>query len=670
MQWSKILTPLLMPMCAAATFFATTAAHAQQATALTQGDRVLLEMQQAARKGDPQKLASLLPATVGHPLEPWAAYWTLKARLNNASASDVDTFLQRWRGTYQEDRLRNDWLLLLGQRRQWAEFERLYADFRMNDDKELQCYALSIAAIEGRFADSAPEDLMQLWYQQPNGDDGCAHAASEFYAAKKIGTSDIWKRARLSVERNRQNAARTAISIIAPQILPQVREVFTAPAKYLASNQKVSGDTARELAVLALIRLAVNNPEQAAAQMNDGWNALLRTEQRHWVWGIIGKVSARKLSDSALTYFSNVHQPASLDEDTLQWMARAALRAGRWDIVRRAIEAMPPAAQADSTWAYWRARALQSDRRATQADQAEAQKLLQGIAGVHGFYEQLALEELGQRIAAPEEPVPLTTQERSQAQADPGLARALYAIRIGLRSEGQREWNYTVGLHTPGGMTDRELLAAADLACQAKVWDRCINTSERTSQNVASWQQRFPMPFREQVTAQSNRIGLDPAYVYGLIRQESRFIMDARSHVGASGLMQVMPATAKWTARKIGMKDFQPDMINDRDVNITIGTSYLKLALDDFEGSMPLAAAGYNAGPGRPRNWRNGPVLEAAVWAENVPFTETRDYVKKVLSNTTNYAALITGQPQSLRARLGTIGPKDVAGVAYNRDLP
>ncbi len=168
----------------------------------------------------------------------------------------------------------------------------------------------------------------------------------------------------------------------------------------------------------------------------------------------------------------------------------------------------------------------------------------------------------------------------------------------------------------------------------------------------------------------ANGIGLDPAYVYGLIRQESRFIMDARSHVGASGLMQVMPATARWTAKKIGLNGFTADQINDRDTNITIGTAYLKLALDDFAGSMPMAAAAYNAGPGRPRSWRNGPVLDAAIWAENVPFAETRDYVKKVLANTTNYAAMLTGQPQSLKSRLGTIGPRDAAAPEVNKDLP
>jgi soluble lytic murein transglycosylase len=158
--------------------------------------------------------------------------------------------------------------------------------------------------------------------------------------------------------------------------------------------------------------------------------------------------------------------------------------------------------------------------------------------------------------------------------------------------------------------------------------------------------------------------------VYGLIRQESRFIMDARSGVGASGLMQVMPATARWTAKKIGLVNFTADQINDRETNIAIGTGYLKLVLDDFAGSMPLAAAAYNAGPGRPRAWRNGAVVETAIWAENVPFAETRDYVKKVLSNTTNYAAILTGQPQSLKNRLGTVGPLGADAPAVNTELP
>jgi soluble lytic murein transglycosylase len=360
-----------------------------------------------------------------------------------------------------------------------------------------------------------------------------------------------------------------------------------------------------------------------------------------------------------------------MHEDHLAWAARAALRTGRWPQVQAAIEAMPEAARKDAAWVYWHARALLTQA-SSESARAEALRLLEGIAGVRGFYEQLALEELGQRISTPERPAPLTLEEKEAARQNPGLTRALYAIAIGLRSEGVREWNYSTNLHVRGGLDDRSLLAAADMACRAEVWDRCINTSERTKVLIDQ-ELRYPMPFKAAVLARTRQIGLDPAYVYGLIRQESRFIMDAKSTVGAAGLMQVMPATAKWTAKKIGLSDFQSHQITDRDTNIAIGTGYLKLVLDNFGGSMPMAAAAYNAGPNRPRIWRGqsgAPVIEAAIWAENVPFSETRDYVKKVLSNTTNYAALITGQSQSLKARLGNVGPRDAEQVETGLDLP
>ena len=655
----QFLRAILTPLVAATVL----AASAPLVMAQNRGDDTLLEMQQAFRKGDRNKLAQLLPAARGHALEPWAAYWELRVRLGEASPQEIQSFMQRYAGTYQEDRLRNDWLLLLGQRRNWAEFERLHTEFRMQDDKQLRCYDLAIASIEGRLPQHASTELQQLWMGQPANDDGCTYAASTLYAAEQLPALAVWQRARLGAERNQLSTARNALAIVAPQHVAALAGLFKSPQAYL-SNPKTTPPPA--LATLALVRLASSDPDQAAQLLRTRWQQSLSAEEQHWVWGMIGKVAARRLSDNALDYFAQVKQLTDLNDDSLAWLARAALRAGQWDKVQRAIAAMSPAQQQDSTWVYWQARALLTQ--GTPADQARAQALLGSIAGVDGFYEQLAAEDLGQAVLPPPEPQPPTAEEIARAHANPGLTRALYAIRIGLRSEGVREWNYTTNLHQPGGMQDRDLLAAAAIACQAQVWDRCINTSERTKSFV-SWQQRYPMPFKDEVVTRARTIGLDPAYVYGLIRQESRFIMDARSHVGASGLMQVMPATAKWTAKKIGMTDFQPSMINQHDVNITIGTAYLKLALDDFDGSMALAAAGYNAGPGRPRNWRNGPVLDAAIWAENVPFTETRDYVKKVLANTTNYAAAITGQPQSLRSRLGLVGPKNTP-VAYNKELP
>ncbi len=697
---------LIVTLLAAAAF----SVGAQSPGGPVKGDDVLLEMGAAFKAADTAKLSRLLPQAKGHPLEVWAAYWELKARLPTATEREVQDFMARYAGTYLEDRMRNDWLLLLGQRRQWSAFAAEAPNFRMNDDREVRCYNLLIEHLRKGPAATPQlaDEVQRLWLLQRDGDDGCLHAASELLDAKKLAPIDVWRKARLSMEQGRTRAARNAVEIVAPEVVPQVTEIASNPVKFLAGRATAPGQVRKELVLLALIKVATSDAEVAATLLDGKWGPLLNAEERNWAWGVIGKQAANRLSPTALTHYGNVGKLSDLTDDMLAWYARAALRAGstpKWPQVLAAINAMDNDTRNEATWVYWKARALQaltppSKRAAYQAVLAapapvaepaasgassevvappakpEYTVLFERIAGVRGFYEMLALEELGRKVSVPVKPAPPTADERAAALKNPGLQRALYAIGIGLRSEGVREWNYHTNFvnakNQLGAMSERELLAAAQLACDRQVWDRCINTSERTK-NEFDADQRFPMPYRDAVVKRAREINLDPAYVYGLIRQESRFITDARSVVGASGLMQVMPATARWTAKKIGLTGFTPDQITERDTNIAIGTGYLKLVLDDFAGSMPLAAAAYNAGPGRPRNWRGQtgePVYEAAVWAENVPFFETRDYVKKVLANTTLYAAILSGQPQSIKSRLGTVGPRDISQPEVNRDLP
>ena len=656
------------------------------------GDALILEMNKAFKRGDKSRLTQLLPQARGHTLEVWSAYWELKARLDEASPQEVQGFFSRYGGSYQEDRLRNDWLLLLGQRRDWVAFAAEYPNFRMNDDREVRCYALLVEHLKNPALDpQLAQEVRKNWFLQRDADDGCTTAVSRLIGSKNLTQQDVWQKARLALEANRPRAARDAVQIIAPEALDMVTELTSSPIKFLAGKHLALRKLRKEIITLALVKLAASDADGAAFQMENKWGMQLGTEERNWIWGVIGRQAATRLgavpAGDALQYFSKVTRDTDLTDDMLGWKTRAALRsAGQpdWQQVLRAINAMSDEGRKEPTWSYWKARALlalappDSPSRGASGDvtaitiapqRAEALALLQSIASVRGFYEQLALEDLGQKITVPAKPVPLTTEEKEAARLNPGLNRSAYAILIGLRPEGVREWNYSTNLHQRGSMGERELLAAAQFACDRQIWDRCINTSERT-QTVLDFDQRFPMPFRETVVKRSRAINLDPAYVYGLIRQESRFIMDARSGVGASGLMQVMPATARWTAKKIGLDGFSTDQLNDRETNITIGTAYLKLALDDLGGSMPMAAAAYNAGPGRPRSWRNGNVLDGAIWAENVPFSETRDYVKKVLSNATNYAAILTGQPQSLKARLGMVGPRDAAMPEPYKDLP
>ncbi len=666
MQFQVILTAIALTLGLALP--ATGAPAKAKARAKPSQDALITDMAEAYKKLDQKRLAALLPQVQGHVLESWAAYWELSARLENAKPAEIEAFLGRYAGTYAEDRLRNDWLLQLGKQRDWARFTAELPRYRMGDDAEVRCHALH-AAYSTQNEDVAAQ-VQELWLAQRDPDEGCAAAAERLIKDEKLDPMVAWRRARLGFEFDKPRIAQQAIGLLNPDWANGLNTLYANPKRYLDEKLTAFRPKTREWVTLAMIRLASSDPEAAAEEVNKlRWRAQLTQEERSWVWGVIGKRAARTLSDKALGYYAQ-GEDRHMHSDHLVWKVRAALRANDWQQVHDGIAALSETQLRDSTWIYWRARALL----ALQAPNAElrSRTLLQSIASPRGFYEQLAMEELGQRISAPAAPAALSEEELQAARDNEGLQRALHAISIGLRSEGVREWNYSTNLHQRGGMSDRELLAAAALACEQQVWDRCINASERT-RSIMDYAQRFPTPFRQEVQQRAELTGLEPAFVYGLIRQESRFILEAKSGVGAAGLMQVMPATARWTARRIGMNNFKPRQITERDTNIAIGTGYLKLVLEAFDGSMPLAAAAYNAGPSRSKAWRGqtgDPVLEAAIWAENIPFGETRDYVKKVLSNTVNYAAVLSGEPQSLKARLGFVGPLGVDKPEPAEELP
>jgi soluble lytic murein transglycosylase len=681
-----VLLASMQPQAAVAQVPKAVAAKKAADAALPSGDDAVLDAREALRRKDRARLAALRTALVAerHPLALWADYWELGNRLNEVAVAEVDAFYARWPGTYVEDRLRNDWLLELGRRRDWPNFSRDYPRFRMNDDREVTCYALLTQHLAGQ---NVRDAARAAWYAQRDLDDGCNLLATTLYEAGQFTADDIWQAARLAAESNKPKAVRAAAAILSPAAALAAGEALDKPERVLArrpatptgtataAGKQFGSDGSAQIATLALLRLAASDPVAAAAQLEGGWQQILSPDLATLAWAGAGKQAALKLQPLAAEYYQRAgllaQTPgAGWSDETLAWQVRAGLRAApmtpeRWRLVLRGIEAMSPAEQ--PAWSYWKARALRALAPAGtdgDAQRQQARALLESISGPLTFYGTLAAEDLGARIALPPAPAPLTAAEREAARAQPGFARALQLIDIGLRPEGVREWNYTLR-----GLADRELLAAAQLACDRQVWDRCINSSERTRGEIDIGQ-RYPTPFKREVVAQAAQIGLDPAYMYGLIRQESRFIMDARSGVGASGLMQIMPATAKWTAKKIGL-DYKPAMIVDRDTNLLLGASYLKLVLDDVGGSQPMAAAAYNAGPGRPRRWREGPPLEPAAWAENIPFNETRDYVKKVLSNAAVYSAVLGTSAPSLKTRLGpTIGPRDSAAAPANPDLP
>jgi soluble lytic murein transglycosylase len=316
----------------------------------------------------------------------------------------------------------------------------------------------------------------------------------------------------------------------------------------------------------------------------------LQESERQWAWSQIGLQAAKKHLPEALDWYAKAGQRRRSPTKAYQWKVRAALRAQEWGVVLRTIEAMPPALAAQPEWIYWLGRAYKAGGRPrgrcpVRKDRRPGQFLRQ--PGRRGTWAQ-------DRAAAGQN---RNHRRRAESGArQPGHRRALAFFRLDLRTEAVREWNWALR-----GMDDRELLAAADLAKRNQIWDRAINTADRTK-NEHDYTLRFLAPYGEQVRPAAQNQSLDDAWVYGLMRQESRFITSAKSNVGASGLMQLMPATAKWVAKKIGLRDYNHSRVNDTETNVLLGTSYMRLVMENLDNHPVLLRPPTTPAPAAPRN--------------------------------------------------------------------
>src|SRR5437899_2717858 len=395
----------------------------------------------------------------------------------------------------------------------------------------------------------------------------------------------------------------------------------------------------------------------AVSLWSGGLSDAFSVEDRRYVWLMLAMTGAVRQVPEALDWFGDL---GALTDEQLGWRARIAMRTAKWAEVRSSIDRMSPLAKNDPVWIYWYGRAERE-----LGSPLEAEGYFERIAGEHSFYGRLAAEELGVSLRIPARaPLP-TESEIAEVAAIPGLARALALYRLDMRTEATKEWLWTIR-----GMDDRKLLAAAELARRNEAWDRAIGTADRTV-FAHNFSVRYLRPYREVVAEKARSRDLEESWVLGVVRQESRFISVAKSSAGATGLMQVMRPTAKWAAQRMRMKNFSWSRLHEPEVNATLGTYYLRHVLDQFDGSPVLAAAAYNAGPSRAKLWRGSAPVEGAIFAETIPFVETRDYVKKVMANTVYYSAVLGTEPTPLKARLGVVSPRRTPeGVASIRNEP
>jgi soluble lytic murein transglycosylase len=613
-----------------------------QPDAQREQDELFAQLREAARRDDAPKALELAARLPDYAIPSYVDYYRLKPRLRDASSAEVLDFLKRWDGSAIADRMRNDWLLELGRQRDWFNFDRELPLFVRNDDYQVRCYALLSRASKGQ---NVAKEARALLDNPPLYGEACSALVNQLVQSGQFNNADLLAQLRLAGEMHATGPSRRTATLLGASDA-RAAQAVDLPAVAMARGVG-SSRAEHEIYLVAVGRMARTSLKLATVALDKN-SSKLSADERAIGWSNIALAASLTLAPEAWSYWQRA-QGAPLSAFQTEWKTRIALRRGEWKTVRTTIESMPAERQAMPAWTYWLGRALHAEGR-----KEDAQALFRRIADQNSFYGQLAMEELGMQVNIPPAAAPPTAAELDQVGANAGFKRALKFFAMRMRFEGTREWNWALT-----GYTERQLLAAAEYARQNEILDRMVNTSERTRTEF-DYTQRFPAPHDDILQPTAQGLGLDRAWVYGLIRQESRFVTDARSGVGAAGLMQVMPSTGKWVAGKIGLADYAHDMLHDIRTNITLGTNYLNMVLGNAEGSQVLATAAYNAGPGRARTWRgllDGP-MEGAVFVETIPFEETRTYVRNVMSNATNYAALFDKRPQSLKARLGTITPR------------
>ncbi len=610
-----------------------------------------LAAREALRQGNLKVVAEKAEALSGSPLGIYPRYWLLSAQIDKVSPEQVRPFLDFYQSDWLSERLRADWLRSLGKRGDWKLFRENHPQLIDGSAPELRCYHY-LSRLDRSDNAALAEARSQIWFTAKDLPAACDPLISRLYSSGTLTSADIRQRLRLAFEANAQGLARAMGERLGETLQARdIQRLVSDPAAWL--KKPVGGGRLRgEMAVFAIGRLARPDPDAALAQVQE-WLPRLDDNQKLYAWRRLAVVSSTFTQDRrALGWFARSAGLAWQDTE-VEWRLRMALRQQEWDVVRESLSLLSDEKRQERPWQYWRARMLEAGK-----DTVAANAIYATLSVDDDYYGLLSRDRLGPVVGAGRTAYKVRDEDRKRVEASTGLQRALMLNDMDLRTEAMREWNWSLR-----GADDRLLLAAAETAREAGWYDRAIYAAERTK-NLHDYELRYLAPYRDITRAYAGSMQLDEAWVFGLMRQESRFVSQARSGVGAGGLMQLMPATARWVAGKVGLR-YEPAMVNDAGTNVRLGTYYLRHVLDSLSSQPVLATAAYNAGPNRARGWQDADKpLEAAIYIESIGFSETRDYVKKVMANAVHYSQAFGQGPQSLTARLGTIPPRNPQEIA------
>ncbi len=573
-----------------------------------------------AGKPLPRQLEQLLE---GYALFPYLEYARLKSRLSQASSDEVARFLQTYADTPLAPLLRSRWLSVLAKRKDWKNYLRFYKEQK---SVERQCHYLQ-ALIQTGKKEKAFAKVEPLWLYGKSRPKACDPVFEAWQNAGRLTPELLWQRIALAMDKGNLKLARYLKKSLPAKERPWVDSWIRIHDKpeLAFSEQRLKKPHPQRWRMLrdAAYRQIRKDPLGAIGY----WEKLQQRYrfppmEKHLVNRKLALWLVRRDEPEAISFLAKL-QPCGHDTRLQEALVRAALLHKDWPQVARRIRDMPVEEQQTERWQYWLARALEQTGKRRQANAIYGE-----LAGKRSYYGFLAADRLGRDYHFAPQKTRVDPAAILRIRNHPAIPRIRELLALKRWVDARREWRLlTAELNT------EEYKAAARLA---KAWhwhDQAIFTLAKSGY----WDDlelRFPLEHRNQVSRFAGRNGLDLSWVFGVIRQESAFNPSVRSYAGAVGLMQLMPATARYVARKLLKKKKPPrhkDLVTPG-TNIELGTTYLADVLASLEDNPVLATAAYNAGPHRVKRWLPKKRLPADVWVELIPFSETRTYVQRVLT--------------------------------------
>lgn len=621
---------------------------------------------QAADRGDVSALYNYEQLMSGGLFAMYPTYWRMNLDLNAQSSAAVSQFVRQYPDSVMAEKLVADFAETKAGSGDYASVRQV-ANLVTNGDRSERC-AVALGFNSGGDTMRALAEKSDVWLTTLKQPALCDQLATELNNNTLISNKDRASRLKRMLRKGKTGDIMALSSRLGTPIpYSALSEIQLSPSAYFGRfGMQPNNQTNQYLYLYAIGRLAEKSYREAAMQLDydirqDGQRSvkLLNDDTRRYAYRILGVQRMNHTTDDGFNSEAVDWFRSSLDDDfnfeEAEDYAKAAIRFSRWDDVVEAISQMDAETQKLNQWQYWLARAYEQS--SNGGKQNTAKKMYQYLAKSNDYYGLMAKDKVGQRFDASSlggGNLPnVSNADKARVMQNPHFARAFALYNADAsRAYANREWNWAVK-QARDSRDDNLIIAAARQAHDMGWLDRAIYAADNT-ERMNSLALSHPMPHQDSVVRYSQSVGIDPAWAYGIMRQESRFVTSARSNVGASGLMQIMPDTAKYIARNLG-ESYSASRANSGDTNIRYGTWYMSDILGKLNFQPVLATAGYNAGPNKARRWQPtyGP-LAADQYVESIAYPETRNYVKHVMENATVYSSLL-GRTKPISERMGIV---------------